>query len=148
MFFVGCSSIYMMVVLSLQRYYIISKPLNIRKINLKSTLIIIAVCCILGLIWSLMPLTGWTYYTLEGAYTSCGLEFELQTFNIISFNISLFTFVFALPLIIIAITNISLYIKVGYFYSCLTMFQIRLKTIIKFPGDQHAKVYTKKRAGV
>ncbi len=112
MFFIGCTSVYMLVAISLQRYYIIRKPLNIKKITKKATLIVIGICCASGLIWSLLPLFGWSSYVLEGSLTSCGPDFHSKTFNNLSFNITLFLTVFVIPFCIIAVTSFKLYIKV------------------------------------
>ncbi len=112
MFFIGCTSVYMLVAISLQRYYIIRKPLNIKKITKKTTLIVISISCAIGLIWSLLPLFGWSRFVLEGSLTSCGPDFHSKTFNNLSFNITLFLTVFVIPFCIIAVTSFKLYIKV------------------------------------
>jgi hypothetical protein len=112
MFFIGCTSVYMLVAISFQRYYIIRRPLNIRKITKKTTLIVIGICCALGLTWSLLPLIGWGRFVLEGALTSCGPDFHSKTFNNLSFNITLFLTVFVIPFGAIAVTSFKLYIKV------------------------------------
>ncbi len=112
MFFIGCSSIYMLVAISIQRYYLIRKPLNIRKIKSRKTFIIITICCALGLAWSVMPLVGWNHYVLEGVHTSFGVEFSFKTLNFLSFNIMLFATVFALPFVLIIVANVQLYKKV------------------------------------
>ncbi len=115
MFFIGCTSVYMLVAISLQRYYIIRRPFNIRKITQKTTLIVIGISCALGLTWSLLPLIGWSSFVLEGALTSCGPDFHSKTFNNLSFNITLFLTVFVIPFGTISVTSFKLYLKVMNF---------------------------------
>jgi len=111
-FFISSSSVYIVLALSLQRYYIIYNPLNIRQIKPKTTSIIIAICLGSGLILSIFPISGWGYYTLEGVLTSCSVEFRLKDLNTLSFNIFLYIAVFAVPFAVIIFFNIILYKKV------------------------------------
>lgn len=45
---------------------------------------------------------------MEGANTSCSVEWKERTFSVISYNVSMFVFVFFVPLAIIVFTNIRL----------------------------------------
>lgn len=112
MFWIGCTSIYLMTAISFQRFYILYKPFNIRNISYKISLIIVFVCILYGLMWSLFPVFGWSYYTLEGSLTSCGVEWRKQNFNLNSFKIAIFVFVYLIPLIVIIFTSIKLVLMV------------------------------------
>jgi hypothetical protein len=112
MFFIGCTSAYLMAAISFERFYIMYKPLNIRNISYKLAYIIILLCCLFGLFWSIMPLLGWSYYTMEDGLVSCAVEFKGSNWNIRSFIISIFIFVYCIPFGIIFITSIALIVTV------------------------------------
>jgi hypothetical protein len=113
MFFIGCTSAYLMAAISFERFYIMYKPLNIRNISYKLAYIIILLCCLFGLFWSIMPLLGWSYYTMEDGLVSCAVEFKGSNWNIRSFIISIFIFVYCIPFSIIIFS--SLYIIIMLF---------------------------------
>jgi hypothetical protein len=116
MFWIGCSSIYLMVAISFQRFYIIYRPFHINYVSFKTNIIIVIVCLVMGLIWALFPVFGWSYYTLEGSYTSCGVEWRKQSFNLNSFKIATFSGVFLIPLILIVFTSVKLVFMVNVFF--------------------------------
>lgn len=115
MFFIGCSSAYRMAAVSLERFYIIYRPLSIRKLSFKVTYGIIILCFLNGLFWAVMPLVGWSYYTLEDGLVSCCVEFKGKTWNARSFIIAIFIFVYLIPFGIITFANILLFIIVVFF---------------------------------
>ena len=116
MFFIGCSSAYLMAAISFERFYIMYKPLNIRKISFNVTYSIIVFCCLNGLFWSVMPLLGWSYYTFEDGLVSCAVEFKGKSWNVRSFIIAIFIFVYLIPFGIITFANIFLFIIVISFF--------------------------------
>lgn len=83
------------------------------RFNTKKTLILIMLSILLGVSWSLYPLIGWSHYTLEGGLTSCGIEWDDRTLNVISYNITIFVFILFLPLIIIIFTNVRVLLFVS-----------------------------------
>ena len=54
---------------------------------------------------AVLPLLGWSHYAPEGLKISCSIDWQDQTFNVLSFNITIFLFVFFIPALIILITN-------------------------------------------
>ena len=62
----------------------------------------------MGLICAGAPLLGWSYYSMEGALTSCSVEWADRSINVVSYNMFIFVVSYLIPLIIIATTNISL----------------------------------------
>ena len=76
MYFIGCTSIYLMAAISFERFYIIHKPMSVRTINKRLTTGAIIACGLFGAFWSAMPVFGWSYYSLEGALTSCSVEWH------------------------------------------------------------------------
>ena len=85
------------------RYLLVYKP--DMKLNAKKTIILIILSILLGVSWSLYPLIGWSHYTLEGGLTSCCIEWNDRTLNVISYNITIFVFILFLPLIVIMCTS-------------------------------------------
>jgi hypothetical protein len=112
MYFIGCASIYLMAAISIERYYIILEPLNVRTISVQTNLIVISLCILNGLFWAVMPLLGWSRYALEGAYTSCSVEWKERSRNVMSYNIAMFGFVYLIPVCVILFTNIRLIVMV------------------------------------
>ncbi len=54
---------------------------------------------------AVMPLIGWSEYSLEGAMISCSVEWNKRTPSIISYNITIFIFVYIFPLFLFIFTN-------------------------------------------
>ena len=71
---------------------------------------LIVVCILLGLTWSVLPLLGWSHYSFEGSHTSCSVEWNDKSLNVVSYNITMFGFVYLIPLVAIIITNVKLII--------------------------------------
>ena len=59
MYFSGCASIYLMVAISIERFYILYKPLSIREMNSQVSVFAILFCLLNGLLWALFPIFGW-----------------------------------------------------------------------------------------
>lgn len=104
-YFIGCLQIFLMVSISYVRYYILVAPINehINNTNLVVGPSIISIS--LSLFWSIVPIFGWSYYSLEDGYVSCSVEYNEKNFNVISYNIGMFVCVFLIPLSMIIITN-------------------------------------------
>ncbi len=107
MYFIGTAGVYLMVAMSIERLMIICRPMSIKKITHRILLIVIGVCLFLGLFWSILPIFGWSRYSLEGVGTSCSVEWYERSANVISYNIAMFVFVFFVPLFIIIVTNVK-----------------------------------------
>lgn len=114
MYLIGCTSIYIMVLVSVERYYLIQNSFK-TKINTNQVVFSILVCFFLGFAWAIFPLFGWSHYSLEGAHTSCSVEWNEKSFNVISYNITILITVFIIPVIAIAFTNIKLIFMVKIF---------------------------------
>ena len=105
--------VYMMSIISFERYYVLKDPSNMKKINKKTVSMAIIVSLILSFFWSIMPLVGWSKYTLEDALTACSIEWKKRNLNVISYNISIFIFVFLFPFTFIFVTNFKSYLIVS-----------------------------------
>ncbi len=114
MYFTGITSIYILVGLSLERYYVINSNIKNRFVSAKTVLRVLAGCIMQGIIWASFPLFGWSHYTLEGANTSCAVEWNERSLNVVSYNTAMFVFVYFIPLIIIFISNFRLIIMASF----------------------------------
>jgi hypothetical protein len=72
----------------------------------------IVISLLLGLLWPIFPLLGWSHYSLEGNLTSCSIEWADQSFNVVSYNITIFVCVLIIPVTIIVYCDIKLILKV------------------------------------
>jgi DNA integrity scanning protein DisA with diadenylate cyclase activity len=106
-YFVGCMQVFLMTAISYVRYDILKKQKNEKSIG--NVLIIKAVVISLAfsLFWSAMPIFGWSHYSLENGLVSCSVEYNEKSFNVISYNIGMFIFVFILPFGITIHVNIK-----------------------------------------
>lgn len=123
MYFIGCSSIYILVFISYIRYSQIRNPINDDR-GPKYGLAIkgIVASCLNGMFWALMPLFGWSEYAPEGAMISCCIEWNKRTYSVISYNIAITLFVYLIPLALLIFTNLRIFSIVRTSFIRLTIF--------------------------
>ncbi|CAF1545172.1 unnamed protein product [Adineta ricciae] len=128
-YFAGCSNIYMLCLISIDRYRKITQPFSPQKVNIKQTYLAIVVAYLLSLFWTVMPLLGWSNYDYEGIGISCSINWTGRSFNIISYNITIFIFVYLVPITIIIVTNIKIYLSIHnrWHHSTLNFNRNRMK---------------------
>ena len=106
MYWSGCSSIYILAALKYTRYETISNQMKgLNPPGIKESCIRVAICLFMGLFWSIMPIFGWSYYSPEGLGTSCSIEWNKHSFNVLSYNITILAMVLFIPLAIIIYAN-------------------------------------------
>ncbi|XP_056117398.1 opsin 4xa isoform X1 [Rhinichthys klamathensis goyatoka] len=99
----GITSMINLLAISIDRYVVITKPLQaIGWTSGRRTLIIILLVWIYSLAWSLAPLIGWSSYIPEGLMTSCTWDYVTSTPANKSYTLMLCCFVFFIPLGIIS----------------------------------------------
>jgi hypothetical protein len=103
------------------RYHLMSKPATLHTWQFKNwapTFFLGSV--FVSFFWSLAPAMGWSYYSIEGMGIFCSIEWKERSFNVTSYNVAIFTFVFLLPFITLVYTNIKMVIKVrmSTYYLC------------------------------
>lgn len=89
--------------------------MSIRTISLKLKISAVFGCILIGLFWATMPLLGWSHYSLEGAYTSCSVEWRERSASVTSYNITIFGVVYLVPVVLIVFTNARLVSMVNEF---------------------------------
>ena len=94
----------------------------------------IVVSLLLGFMWPVFPLLGWSHYSLEGNLTSCSIEWAERSVNVISYNVTIFICVLIIPVTIIVYCDIKLVLKVLInvhfsFKGFISLFELVLKII-------------------
>ncbi|XP_074092269.1 melanopsin [Macrotis lagotis] len=98
----GITSMITLMVIALDRYFVITRPLaSIGMISKKKTALILLGVWLYSLTWSLPPFFGWSAYVPEGLLTSCSWDYTTFTPSVRAYTMLLFCFVFFIPLIII-----------------------------------------------
>ncbi len=108
-YFSGCMGIFLMVAISIERLFMIHKFSNIAPVT---TLTTIVTCVMLSLFWCVMPLLGWSHYSLELTKTSCSVEWVESSFSVYSYNVAMSLFVFFIPLVVLIVTNVWIVLKI------------------------------------
>lgn len=107
LFFIGSTTIYILTFISCVRYFQI-RNMELPKKNYSFTVKGIFLCASVGLLWSLMPIFGWSEYSLEGAMISCSIEWNKRTFGVTSFIIVFAILIYLVPLCILLYTSIEI----------------------------------------
>lgn len=109
MYFVGCTSIYLLTALTYERFmFLRDHMICVRSSNNRNSYLKILICIFLGLFWSMLPLFGWSHYSLEGLKTSCSIEWNEKVANVLSYNITILIAVFLIPLALMIYFNFKL----------------------------------------
>nr|UAY98667.1 opn4x2 [Lutjanus erythropterus] len=98
----GIASMINLLAISIDRYVVITKPLQaIHWSSKRRTTLAILMVWLYSLAWSLAPLVGWSSYIPEGLMTSCTWDYVTFTLANRSYTMMLCCFVFFIPLGII-----------------------------------------------
>lgn len=109
----GISSMITLLAISVDRYLVITRPLQAMQWNSKCrTCIIITLVWIYSLAWSLAPLIGWSSYVPEGLMTSCTWDYTSPSPGNRSYTLALFCCVFFIPLGIILYCYTHMFLSV------------------------------------
>ncbi|XP_064573044.1 melanopsin isoform X5 [Zonotrichia leucophrys gambelii] len=130
----GITSMITLMVIALDRYFVITKPLaSVGVTSKKKALIILVGVWLYSLAWSLPPFFGWSAYVPEGLLTSCSWDYMTFTPSVRAYTMLLFCFVFFIPLIAIIYSYVSIFeaIKKANKYShVLTPFMNSIPAVI------------------
>ncbi|KAM8872123.1 opsin 4xa isoform 2-T2 [Synchiropus picturatus] len=109
----GITSMINLLAISVDRYIVISKPLQaIQWSSRRRTLLIISLVWLYSLAWSLAPLLGWSSYIPEGLMTSCTWDYVSSTPSNKSYTLMLCCFVFFIPLAIISYCYLCMFLVI------------------------------------
>ncbi|KAH9492431.1 hypothetical protein Btru_051090 [Bulinus truncatus] len=107
-YFLSCTSIYLLAAISVDRYVIIVKPVSSLVITQKTAMLAIAICFFFGFFWSLMPLVGWNEYSHEGIGVACSVTWDRPDLRYNSFIIALFLACFLTPFLVMTFCYLSI----------------------------------------
>lgn len=107
-FFTGVASLWLLALLSINRYCLVFYPINMNSLSVKGMLKIISVYLIVNICWSLMPIIGWSKYTYEFNGLQCVMDYSDHTFPVISFNVCTLLFFWLIPISIGCYTNFNI----------------------------------------
>lgn len=110
MTFIGLNTITILSVIAFNRYTVIVKPKY--RLQRRSAVILILVSCVSSFIMATFPLVGWSSYTLEGAGTSCSVNWRSNGPKDVSISVVLIILYYLIPIVIILFSYISIYKKV------------------------------------
>ncbi|CAF1239556.1 unnamed protein product [Adineta steineri] len=96
-YFSGCSNMYILCLLSMDRYFVVTRSFTATTITIKQTYTSILCAYIFALFWTLMPIIGWSSYDFEGTGASCSIKWEERSFNVLSYNMTILIFVYLIP---------------------------------------------------
>jgi hypothetical protein len=82
--------------------------MKIKTINYQNSAFVITICLLIALFFTMAPFMGWSHYALEISLIQCGISWEDQSFNVISYNMVILIFEALVPLIIIFTCSIKL----------------------------------------
>ncbi|XP_061585243.1 opsin 4xb [Cololabis saira] len=109
----GISSMINLLAISIERYLVITKPLQtIHWSSKRKTTLTILVVWLYSLAWSLAPLLGWSSYIPEGLMTSCTWDYVTYTPANRSYTMMLCCFVFFIPLGIISYCYLRMFLSI------------------------------------
>uniref|UniRef100_A0A674P4G5 Opsin 4xb n=1 Tax=Takifugu rubripes TaxID=31033 RepID=A0A674P4G5_TAKRU len=109
----GITSMINLLAISIDRYVVITKPLQtIHWSSKRRTTLAILMVWLYSLAWSLAPLVGWSSYIPEGLMTSCTWDYVTYTLANRSYTMMLCCFVFFIPLAIILSCYLLMFLAV------------------------------------
>ncbi|KAM7392069.1 hypothetical protein PAMP_022708 [Pampus punctatissimus] len=107
----GITSMINLLAISIDRYLVITKPLQaIHWTSKRRTTLAILIVWLYSLAWSLAPLIGWSSYIPEGLMTSCTWDYVTYTLANRSYTMMLCCFVFFIPLGIISYCYVFMFL--------------------------------------
>lgn len=109
----GIASMINLLAISIDRYLVITKPLQtIHWSSKRRTTLAILMVWLYSLAWSLAPLIGWSSYIPEGLMTSCTWDYVTYTTANRSYTMMLCCFVFFIPLGIIFYCYLLMFLSI------------------------------------
>jgi hypothetical protein len=101
--------IHLVTAMSCERFWIAHKPVEIQMLNYRSSVYIVIFIGIFSMIWSALPLFGWSHFTTSKYGFTCGLDWNNRSsFKIVSYNILSILIYFIIPFFMLLFTNGSL----------------------------------------
>lgn len=103
--FTGTAGLWILALLSINRYCLVFYPLYLSHINVKHMLSILGIYFLVNVLWGLLPIFGWSDYSYEFNGLQCAMNYNSNTLSVISFNITTLIFFWLIPISIGCYTN-------------------------------------------
>lgn len=98
-YFLGLSQMYNLAAISMDRYFVIAKPLLAPKITHRVAVMASTCCWLSGLFWTILPILGWNRYAQDVHGTSCTVVLvDPSDPGVASYNTVIFFTCLLLPL--------------------------------------------------
>nr|BAQ54798.1 opsin, long-wavelength sensitive type [Anotogaster sieboldii] len=94
----GCTSIWTMVLIAIDRYNVIVKGFSAKPLTIKRALCWIILVWLHALVWTMLPIFGWNRYVPEGNMTACGTDYLTKDWVHKSYILIYSLFVYFTPL--------------------------------------------------
>ncbi|XP_071441381.1 uncharacterized protein [Hetaerina americana] len=104
----GIASITTLMVLSFERYVMISKPFQVRRLSHKGAIALIGAIWVYSLVLTTPPLFGWGDYVNESANISCSVNWESKTISATTYIIFLFAMGLVVPVSVICFSYFNI----------------------------------------
>ncbi|KAG8223580.1 hypothetical protein J437_LFUL003045, partial [Ladona fulva] len=95
-------------VLSFERYVMISKPFQSRRLSQKGAVALIGVIWVYAFLLTAPPLFGWGDYVHESANISCSVNWESKTMSATTYIIFLFAMGLVVPVFVICFSYLNI----------------------------------------
>ncbi|KAL8579425.1 hypothetical protein ACOMHN_026790 [Nucella lapillus] len=110
----GLVTINTLAAISYDRYTVVVRHVGpVRYISKSMTLKVILVIWLLSVLWIVLPLAGWSHYTLEGIGTTCTFDYLTRTPLNVSYVIVLMVTNFLFPLLVILYSYARIFMSVA-----------------------------------
>ncbi|XP_063235518.1 rhodopsin-like [Bacillus rossius redtenbacheri] len=104
----GITSITTLMVLSFERYVMISKPFYSRQLSQRGAVLLIAAIWLYSLMLTIPPLVGWGDYVNEAANISCSVNWETRTLGATTYIVFLFAMGLVVPVSVILFSYLNI----------------------------------------
>nr|QQY02498.1 opsin 1 [Cryptocotyle lingua] len=98
----GFGSLTTNVMIALDRFFVISQPIQaFARMSYVRAVVMLVICWIWALLWSVPPFFGLGYYIPEGFHTSCTFDYLSTDLGNLLFNAGMYIFGFSIPVLTI-----------------------------------------------
>ncbi|XP_011164468.1 rhodopsin isoform X2 [Solenopsis invicta] len=94
----GCTSIWTMTAIALDRYNVIVKGISGKPFTIKKAILEILIIWLFASVWTVLPMVGWNRYVLEGNMATCGIDYLAKDWISRSYILVYSIFVYYTPL--------------------------------------------------
>ena len=109
---------YIVAAISIERLLVIKKPILARCIPFHWRIYVFLACACMAFVWSTIPLNSVASYPLEPSHTSCSIEWMSRLLSTTSYFMSIFVFIFLIPLAVVLVFNVKLAMAIREFRKC------------------------------